>query len=89
MSQIVKARAGSQVSALVISSYYISRLRTTRRPMGTARKTRVNIRSGCQVKEWLEFRWDHCERRYNYVRSAIPGVPRLSFKLGPPVEPNP
>lgn len=30
------------------------------------RKTRVNIRSGCQVKEWLEFRWDHCERRYKY-----------------------
>lgn len=39
------------------------------RPIGDARKTRVNIRSGCQVKEWLEFRWDHCERRYKYTRS--------------------
>lgn len=37
------------------------------------------------MKEWLEFRWDHCERRYKYVRSVIPGVPRLLFKLEPPV----
>lgn len=38
---------------------------------GGDRKPRVNIRSGCQVKEWLEFRWDHCERRYKYIRSVI------------------
>lgn len=42
-----------------------------RQPIGNARKTRVNIRSGCQVKEWLKFRWDHCERRYKYARSLI------------------
>lgn len=38
---------------------------------GNARKTRVNIRLGCQVKEWLEFRWDSCERRCKYARSLI------------------
>lgn len=38
---------------------------------GDARKTRVNIRLGCQVKEWLEFRWDPSERRYKYARSFI------------------
>lgn len=38
---------------------------------GNDRKTRVNIRLGCQVKEWLEFRQNPCERRYKYVRSLI------------------
>lgn len=40
---------------------------------GDARKNRVNIRLGCQVKEWLEFRQDHCERRYKYVSFGYTG----------------